>query len=254
MSLRSILAGAAMAPALLLAPALHAGGAIAGATEPTQILNNLELVKVAMDSAQTAGTVVSQYTTQLQQYQAQLANLQGLPRLPEGLGGDAAKAVTDLTRYRGALQQLTGSLGQQQSAMEQRLAEARLGGRDWRSYANAVAADAASQNQRAVERLKYEESVLEQVQADYRFARELQGQIPATVGQHQALQLVNAQMNRVVTQNAKLLEVVSATLNQQAAQDARQAEAAQRSATDRDLLRQRREAIEKRQRAFGGLQ
>lgn len=230
------------------------GGAIAGATEPTQILNNLELVKVSMDSAQTAGAVVSQYTTQLQQYQTQLANLQGLGRLPEGLGSDALKSVNDLVRYRNALLQLSGSLGQQQSVIEQRLAEARLSGRDWRTYLAAVAADAASQNQRALERLRYEESVLEQVQSDYRFAREIQNQIPATVGQHQALQLMNSQMNRVVTQNAKLLEVVSATVHQQAEKDAREAEAVTRSSTDRELLRQRQEAIEKRQRAFGGLQ
>lgn len=244
---------AALAVFLLLPGRVWSGGVIAGATEPTQILNNLELVKVAMDSAQTAGTVVSQYTTQLQQYQTQLANLQRLARLPEGLGGDALKSVNDLIRYRNALLQLAGSLGQQQASIEQRLAEARLSGRDWRSYLAAVAADAGRQNQRALERLRYEESVLEQVQADYRFAREVQDQIPVTVGQHQALQLMNAQMNRVVTQNAKLLEVVSATVHQHAEKDAREAEAATRNSTDRELLRQRQEAIEKRQRAFGGL-
>lgn len=231
----------------------HAGGSIAGATEPTQILNNLELVKVAMDSAQTAGTVASQYITQLQQYQTQLANLQALAGLPEGLGVDAAKVLNDLLGYRHALQQLSGSLGTQQAAMEQRLVEARLSGGDWRSYATSVAQSAARQNQRAIERLKYEQSVLQQVQADYTFAREVQGQIPATVGQHQALQLMNTQMNRVVTQNAKLLEVVSATLHQQAEKDAREAEATTRSTADRDLMRQRREAIEKRQRSFGNL-
>ena len=247
------LSGAVLALCLLLPVRAWPGGAIAGATEPTQILNNLELVKVAMDSAQTAGTVISQYATQLQQYQAQLANLQRLGSLPEGLTSDALKSSDDLVRYRNALQQLYGSLGQQQSLIEQRLAEARLSGGDWRSYLASVSADAANQNQRALERLRYEETVLQQVQSDYRFARDLQTQIPATVGQHQALQLMNAQMNRVVTQNAKLLEVVSATVHQQAERDAREAEATTRNSTYRELLRQRQEAIEKRQRAFGGL-
>lgn len=247
------LASATLALFLLLPACVWPGGLIAGATEPTQILNNLELVRVAMDSAQTAGTVISQYTTQLQQYQAQLANLQRLGSLPAGLDSDALKSADDLVRYRNALQQLSGSLGQQQSAMEQRLVEARLSGGDWHTYLAAVSADAVNQNQRALERLRYEESVLQQVQSDYRFAREIQSQIPATVGQHQALQLMNAQMNRVVTQNAKLLEVVSATVHQQAEKDAREAEAATRNSTDRELLRQRQEAIEKRQRAFGGL-
>jgi P-type conjugative transfer protein TrbJ len=244
---------AALLLLLVLATGARAGGSIVGATEPTQILNNLELVKVALDGAQTAATVVSQYATQLQQYQAQLANLQGLGRLPEGLTVDAEKALRDLVGYRGALQQLSGSLGRQQSAIEQRLIEARLSGRDWKTYVAAVAADVLQQKQRAIERLKYEGSLLEQVQSDYRFARDMQSQIPATVGQHQALQLMNAQMNRVVTQNAKLLEVVSATVSQQAEKDAREAEASTRSSAERDLLRQRREALEKRQRSFGGL-
>lgn len=254
MSKRSYLAAAFAAVTMLFGASARASGAIAGATEPTQIMNNLQLVMIALDEAKTASTVVSQYSTQLQQYQTQLANLQKLPQLPEGLGMDALKALSDLNRYKGALQRLTGSLGQQQSIIEHRLAEARLSGKDWNSYVGSIAADAANKNQRAVERLKYEESVLEQVQSDYSFARNLQSQIPATVGQHQALQLMNAQMNRVVTQNAKLLEVMSSTIHQQAEKDARDAEAAIRNSTDRDLMRQRQQAIERRQREFGGMQ
>lgn len=254
MSKRKSVAAAVVAVSIVLVGAARATGLIAGATEPTQIMNNLQLLTNGMEEAKTAATVVSQYQTQLQQYQTQLANLKALGQLPEGLNGDNLKAISDLGNYRSALQQLTGSLGQQKSMMEQRLTEARLSGNDWNSYVNSVAAEAANKNQRAVSRLQYEESVLQQVQSDYTFARGLQSQIPATVGQHQALQLMNSQMNRVVTQNAKLLEVMSATLHQQSEKDAQQAEAAVRNTADRDIMRQRQEAIEKRQRAFGGLQ
>lgn len=254
MSPRNLLAAALTAVALLLGTRAHASGVIAGATEPTQIMNNLQLVMSGLDEAKTAATVVSQYQTQLQQYQTQLANLQRLPQLPDGLGTDAVRAINDLHRYKNALQQLTGSLGQQKSIIEQRLAEARLSGKDWNTYVASVASDAASKNQRAVERLKYEESVLEHVQSDYAFARNVQSQIPATVGQHQALQLMNSQMNRLITQNAKLLEVLSATISQQSEADARAAESMTRSMSQQDLLRQRQEAIERRQRSFGGFQ
>jgi P-type conjugative transfer protein TrbJ len=251
---RDLAAAVLTAFCLLVAGGARAGGVIAGATEPTQIMNNLELVKVALDSAKTASTAVNQYSTQLQQYQTQLANLRSLPQLPDGMGSDAVKALNDLGRFKGALQQLTGSLGQQQSVIEQRLAEARLSGKDWNGYLSSVAADAANKNRRAVARLQYEESVLQQVQSDYSFARNLQGQIPATAGQHQALQLMNAQMNRLITQNAKLLEVMSTTLAQQSEKDASEAEWMTRSLTQRELLRQRQEAIERRQRRFGGLE
>lgn len=238
---------------LVAAPWARASGAIAGATEPTQILNNLELVASGMEQAKTAATVVSQYQTQLQQYQTQLANLKALSQLPEGLAGDSLNAIANLNRYRAALQHLTGSLGQQKALMDKRLTEARLSGGDWNSYVNSVATDAAQKNQRAVNRLQYEESVLQQVQLDYSFARNLQSQIPATVGQHQALQLMNTQMNRVVTQNAKLLEVLSSTLAQQSEKDAKEAESMTRALAQQELLRQRQEAIDKRRRSFGGL-
>jgi len=244
----------AVASALLVGSSIAwAGGLVAGATEITQILNNVELVKVAADGAVTAQKTVQQYATQLQQYQAQLLNLRALDGLPTGMGGDAAKAVNDMMRFKQALTNLTGSLGQQSSIMDQRLAEARLGGKGWSGYVQQVAADAASGNKRAIERLKYEESVLQQVQSDYQFARNLQEQIPATVGQHQSLQLLNTQMNRVITQNAKILEVLSATVAKEAKEEHREAEAKARALADQELMRQRHQNIEQRQRAFGGL-
>lgn len=254
MSKRKLVAAVLVVLSALGAAGVRASGAVAGATEPTQILNNIQLLSNGLEEARTAATVVSQYQTQLQQYQTQLANLKSLPGLPEGLSGDSLQALSNLSNYKSAIQQLMGSVGQQRSIMEQRLTEARLSGRDWNSYVAAVAADAASKNQRAINRLQYEESVLQQVQSDYAFARTMQSQIPSTVGQHQALQLMNGQMNRVVTQNAKLLEVLSSTLSQQTEKDAREAESMTKSLSQQDLLRQRQEAIEKRQRSFGGFQ
>lgn len=254
MSKRKVVVAALAAVCMVASVQVRASGAIAGATEPTQILNNLQLVVNGLEEARTASTVVSQYATQLQQYQTQLANLQSLAQLPAGLDPDNATALTNLNSFRGALQRLAGSLGQQKTVIEQRLAEARLSGRDWNSYVNSVAADAASKNQRALARLDYEQSVLQQVQSDYSFARDMQSQIPATVGQHQSLQLLNSHMNRVVTQNAKLLEVMSSTIAQQSEKEARDAESMTKSISQQELLRQRQEAIERRQRSFGGYQ
>lgn len=233
--------------------AAMAGGSFAGATEPTQILNNVELVKVAIDGATTAKKTVDQYVLQIQQFQNMLQNTQQLAGLPAGLAPDALKAFNDLMAFKGALTQLEGSLAQQQSAIERRVTEAKLSGKTWAAYLAEVAADVAKNQGRAKERLKYEEQVLQQVQSDYTFARNLQSQIPATVGQHQSLQMLNTQMNRVITQNAKMLEVISSSIGRQAEQDALNAEGLQRSAADRDMMLQRQRALESRQRAFGGL-
>ncbi len=230
-------------------PACAGGG---GATEVTQLLNNAQLIQVQMDGAVTAAKTVSAYALQLQQYQTQLQNLQKLASLPSALGLDSLKLVNDLSSYRNALNSLQGSLTTQSNVFNTRLTEARLSGRGWSTYLAGVAEDVAMHKGRALERLRYEQGVLEQVNADYEFARELQSTIPATVGAHQSMQLMNTQMNRVVTQNAKLLEVISAQLNRSAEDDQRRALDKQQTATDLDALRQRQKAVEERQRGFGG--
>lgn len=254
MSRCDLLAAFAAGVCILTAPfpAVAGGGGVYGATEPTQILNNLQLLMVASDGAVTASATVDQYMTQIQQYQVQLQNIAKLPSLPAGLGTDSINAYQDLTRFKNALETLQGSLTAQSRAIEQRVTEARLGGKGWKAYVDSVTADVDMKKARAIERLKNEEAVIKQVEADYTFARDLQAQIPATVGQHQALQMLNSQMNRVVTQNAKLLEVVSSTLHEKAEQDAADAADKARALAAQEAIRQRQDAINERQLRFGG--
>lgn len=61
-----------------------AGGAVAGATEPTQIMNNIQLVLSYVEQAQ-------QTTTQLQQYQTMLTNLMRLT--PSEMLGQASRQL-----------------------------------------------------------------------------------------------------------------------------------------------------------------
>jgi conjugal transfer/entry exclusion protein len=229
------------------------GGGFAGATEVTQLLNNGELLKVASDGAVTAAKTVQQYMLQIQQYQTQLQNIQQLAGLPAGLGTDAVKAYQSLNAYKNALTTLQGSVSQQRSVIDMRLTEARLSGMSWPTYLDSVQSDVNLHRGRAIERLQYEQTVLQQVQSDYDFARNLQSSIPTTVGVHQSVQMLNTQMNRVVTQNAKLLEVVSMTLNKAAEQDSQKALDKTQLTTNLEIMRQRQQAIEERQRAFGGL-
>lgn len=72
---------AACAAFVLPIAAAHAGGAVAGATEPTQILNNLQLVASYAQQA-------NQTVTQIQQYQTMLKNL--LNMTPSQMLGEVA--------------------------------------------------------------------------------------------------------------------------------------------------------------------
>ena len=220
------------------------------ASEWTQLANNIQLVKVALDAAQSARTLVQQIRLQRQQYEAQLRNLQGLARVSPELAADTASAVATLAAYQRALDQLHGTLGQQQSFIDQRFTEARLGGMDWLSYLQQQDRLLAQRNGHARQRLAQERAVLEQVAGDYAFARRLQEEIPDSVGQHQSLQHLNLQMNRLVTQNARVLQVMSASLRDRGESEAQRAADERRAMSWLQQLRDREKDIRERHRDF----
>lgn len=63
---RSAFAGSAVALMLAISPSAHATGLIAGATEFTQIANNIELVMNGITEAEQLATQYQQYSTQMQ--------------------------------------------------------------------------------------------------------------------------------------------------------------------------------------------
>ena len=58
MSKRKFVAAVLVALSALAAVGARASGVIAGATEPTQILNNIQLLSNGMEEARTAATVI----------------------------------------------------------------------------------------------------------------------------------------------------------------------------------------------------
>lgn len=227
-----------------IAPAVQAGGGAmtGGSTEWTQIANNAELVKVAVDGAQTAKTTVDKYILQYKQYENELSNLQKFAQLPQNIQ-DGVRSLDDLRAYRGRLDRLHGSLSEQQRVFEKRFTEARLKGGTWEDYVNQVNKDASNKNQRAISRLEYEQSVMSQVESDYASARALEPKIQESVGAQQSLQLMNTQMNRLVLQNAKLTEVMVAAMSEQTMENARAAEKDNADLRAKETLRARQKAI-----------
>ena len=227
----------------LVAPVYAGGGGMtAGSTEWTQIANNAELVKVAVDGAQTAKTTIDKYILQYKQFENELTNLKKFAELPENIQ-QGVRALEDLRAYKAKLEQLHGSLQQQATAFERRFNEARLNGGTWEDYVSMVSKLASEKNQRAINRLKYEASVLNQVQEDYAAARALEPKIQEAVGAQQSLQLMNTHMNRLVLQGAKLTEVLVATMNEQTQENARTSEKENADLRARESIRARQQAI-----------
>lgn len=79
--LRIITMAIAMASpaALLILPLAHASGAVIGATEPTQIMNNIELVAGVAKQAQQVSNQLIQIQNQIQAYQNMATNTLNIP-------------------------------------------------------------------------------------------------------------------------------------------------------------------------------
>lgn len=224
------------------------GAATGGATEWTQMANNFELVKVGMDGAQTAATTVEKYLLQLKQYQNELNNLAKFADLPENIQ-HGLKSYDDLVAYKSRMEQLHGSLSQQKDIFERRFAESRLNGGTWKDYVDSVRQDASDKNQRAINRLQYESSVLDQVGQDYAAARALEPKIRDSIGAQQSMQLMNTQMNRLVIQNAKMTEVMVTAMQEQTRQQHEDAKRRDEDAVTRDQMHKQQTVIRDRQRA-----
>lgn len=225
-----------------IVPAAHAGAVAGGASEWTQILNNVQLVSSGMDTAATAKTTIDKYILQYKQYENELSNLQKFSQLPQNIQ-HGVRSLEDLRAYKSRLDRLHGSLAEQQRVFEKRFTEARLNGGTWEDYVEMVNKDASNKNQRAISRLEYEQSVMNQVESDYAAARALEPKIQESVGAQQSLQLMNTQMNRLVLQNAKLTEVMVASMSEQTMGNAKAAEKDNADLRAKETIRARQKAI-----------
>lgn len=187
-------------------PGAAAGG---GATELTQFMNNMELVKVSMDSAQTASTTVSQYMTQMEQYRNQLINTVGIN--PAVLGPQLQnidRAYQQISNYRNSLFRVQGSLSQQQDAWNQRYTSARLANK---TVAQQIQEDRQlyeQRNQAAMRRLEREQQILDETQRDIQQLSEDEKNIPASLGQNKSIQNMHRSLNKVAFQNSKIIELL----------------------------------------------
>ena len=95
-----------------IVPAAHAGAVAGGASEWTQIMNNVQLVSSGMDAAQTAKTTIDKYILQYKQYENELNNLRKFAELPQNIQ-HGVRSLEDLRAYKARIEQLHGSLSPQ---------------------------------------------------------------------------------------------------------------------------------------------
>lgn len=236
--------------------AANAGGPmVGGASEWTQIMNNVELVSQSMDGAQTATATMQTYLTQLKQLEYVIRNTARIDRADSAT--DYIRIADEIRRASAAAAaygKVKGSLEQQLNAMQLRITEARVRGQSWEQYQDSVAKDVQQGNAYEAARLQREQDILQQTKADAQEAQRMSAQLEGQIGQMQSLQMTNRQLNQVIVQNGKMTEVLVG-LRQNAGESSLEAKRREAdSARQKELARLRYEAIRERQKKAVGIQ
>ena len=79
----------------------------------------------------------------------------------------------------------------------------------WEAYIDWERDRIARNVSNAVAGAQEEQRILQRVQRDYEFAREVSERIPASAGIHQAAQILNLQVNRMISQQAELARIMA---------------------------------------------
>lgn len=200
---------------LLLAISLLIGHSISFAQwtvfDPANYTQN---IITAGQSIKNTKSLIDQYTTQLYQYQNQIQQLKNMDAtVAKGMLERNAKDLINANAASIGLTGLYGSITNVQNMFSNRLATAKNMGMTWSQYTTFEQARIQRNQDGAAARAQEDIRMVERVQRDYEFAREAESKIPATAGTHESMQLMNVQMNRVITQNADLIKAMTSANN-----------------------------------------
>lgn len=192
----------------------HAGAVTGGATEWTQILNNLQLVDIAgtnieqvSQNAQQIAHQITQIENQLDQYRAMLQNLE---RLPDNIWGDA---VADLSRLQQLVQQGQGiafSMGELDDVLRDRFGSYAAFQANWPQDLSALYGSWSQTNHDTIAgTLAGANLTAQHFQTEADTMAQLQRQSASAVGQMQALQVGHSIASQQVEQMQKLRGLLS---------------------------------------------
>ena len=192
----------------------HAGAAAGGATEWTQILNNVQLIDLAGTNIEQVGQNAQQIAHQITQIENQLAQyqtmLQNLERLPDNIWGDA---VADLNRLQHLVQQGEGiafSMGGLDDVLKDRFGSyADFSGNLPEDFSSIWDSWSQTNRDTIAGTLAGANLTAEQFQNEASTMAQLQRQSESAVGQMQALQVGHSIAGQQVEQMQKLRGLLS---------------------------------------------
>lgn len=211
--IRNAAAAVVLGSALMAwADATHASGIpVIDAASLAQHVQNV------MQSVKNYQQMLTDYQNQIMQYQVAYQQLKAMdPNAIARLVGMSQQEIYNLRSAVNSVNSLYGSVGEVKEMFEGKFNAARLAHLDFDSYLKWEKEAVANGVDSVVKRAEVERNLLKRVENDYELVQEWQAKIPHTEGTHQAMQMMNQQMNRMVAQNADLLRsMAQTTLEQQ---------------------------------------
>lgn len=194
----------------------HPSGALAGATEFTQILNNGELVSLGAQEATQISNQVTEISNQVTQIENQLKiyqnMIQNTLRLPQNIWGQATR---DLAKLEGIVKQgqaIAFSMGNLDDTLKSRFpsyADFRSNLPSAAGYSDTYNTWSETNRDTIASTLKAAGYTEEQFTSEQATMAELQAQSGSAVGQMQALQVGHEIASQQVEQMQKLRGIVS---------------------------------------------
>lgn len=190
----------ALCAALTAPPAIAGGGMSGGATEVTQILNNAQLVLQYVTQLMEHATQLEQYGTQLNQLDIQLRDIAGGQNA--GLTAQqqqALEAAQAAMRVRRAGQDLYGSVQRLEQVGKQAQWDWAAGDLTWEQWLQRRIDTSERQFGRRSILSAAEQQAMNDVVQKSAVLQRYAAEIPHTQGSHEALQVLNGQMNLLVS-------------------------------------------------------
>lgn len=207
------------------------------ATEATQLMNNAELVVQVKEQIKSNRVQLDQYYTQVQQYWQQVADGQNVSTYYTQMGlGGLEKEMNTARETRQAYEKLFGSVDQLSQLWQRRMYEASSNGISLKDYVQNEAERIQKGNDLAIKRLEQERRVMTTIEEDFSLAKKWGDSISYQSGINGSIGLLNTQMNRMLQQNARMIQIMAQA---QGSDKARiEAKEAEDRAQARTLLRQ----------------
>lgn len=239
---RAALAALIVAVPLAMLPPSAVGGSVGGnggATEVTQLLNNAELAMQTIQDEIRNLTMMKQLATDV---------MQQIPLGEEfaGLYAEAKAAYQEVSGAVGAAQRLYGSVSNLKETVNWRMQQFSASGLPWNDYLKRETDFARMRHEQITFLSQGELQAAAAVESAFRDLQAYQQRIGQTSGTHQAMGLMNAQVNSLLALTAT--GIANANNHYQAATVAlaEEAGARERAMKDADAVRKAQEAANQR--------